>query len=116
MVRRGRIMSPSFAGIALQSRLPGLSTTLRAMSPKLRRILHVALAEVLHYSGALALWRWFRRRMFHKDEVCVLGLHRVLTRAEQERSNSLDGMIIRENTYLGLLEYVQRRFQVLSLD
>lgn len=54
--------------------------------------------------------------MFHKDEVCVLGLHRVLTRAEQERSNSLDGMIILENTYVRLLEYVQRRFQVLSLD
>jgi peptidoglycan/xylan/chitin deacetylase (PgdA/CDA1 family) len=86
------------------------------VSPKLRHFLHVALAEALHYSGALALRRWFRRKLFHKDEVCILGLHRVLTKAEQERSNSLDGMIIRDDTYLQLLEYVRRRFQVVSLD
>jgi peptidoglycan/xylan/chitin deacetylase (PgdA/CDA1 family) len=86
------------------------------MSAKLRRFLHVAAAKGLHYSGALGLWRWFRRKLLRNDEVCVLGLHRVLTKAEQERSNSLDGMIIRDDTYVALLAYLQRRFQVVSLD
>lgn len=86
------------------------------MSPRLRRFLHLAVAQALYYSGALALGRSLRRRLWHKDEVCVLGLHRVLTKAERERSSSLDGMIIREDTYLQLLEYLQRRFQVVSLD
>src|ERR1700690_186894 len=116
MVRSGPSMWRSSAGIALRSRLPGLSTRQQAMSPNLRRILHVWVAEVLYYSAALTIWRWFRRRMLHKDVVCVLGLHRVLTRDEQERSNSLDGMVIREDTYLKLLAHVQKRFQVLSLD
>ena len=86
------------------------------MSAKVRRFLHVAAAEISHYSGALALRKWCRRKLLHKDEVCVLGLHRVLTKAEQEQSNSLDGMIIREDTYLALLAYLQRRFQIVSLD
>jgi peptidoglycan/xylan/chitin deacetylase (PgdA/CDA1 family) len=86
------------------------------MSPKLRRLLHVTVAKILYYSGALGLWRWCRRKLLRKDEVCVVGLHRILTRAEQERSNSLDGMIIRDVTYLGLLAYLQRRFQVVSLN
>jgi peptidoglycan/xylan/chitin deacetylase (PgdA/CDA1 family) len=86
------------------------------MLPEARRFLHVAAAKVMHYSGALTLWRWFRQEVLRRDEVCVLGLHRVLTRSEQELSNSLDGMIIRENTYLALLAYLQRRFDVVSLD
>lgn len=85
------------------------------MSPKLRRLVHITAAEALHYSGALALRRWIRRKLLHKDEVCVLGLHRVLTKAEHERSNSLDGMIMRVDTYGALLRYLQRRFQVVSL-
>jgi peptidoglycan/xylan/chitin deacetylase (PgdA/CDA1 family) len=85
------------------------------MSPEFRRFLHVLAAQVLHYSGALGVWRWLRR-MFRQDEVCVVGLHRVLTRAEHERSDSLDGMIIHDDTYLALLAYLQRRFQVVSLN
>jgi peptidoglycan/xylan/chitin deacetylase (PgdA/CDA1 family) len=86
------------------------------MPPKLRRFVHIVLAETLHYSGALTLRRWFRRKVFHRDEICVLGLHRVLTKSEQERSNSLGGIIVRNDTYLQLLEYVQRQFQIVSLD
>lgn len=85
------------------------------MSPRLRRFCHVAVAEALYYSGALAAWRWFRRTLVGTDEVCVLGLHRVLTPAEQEQSSSLDGMVIRENTYLALLAYLQKHFDVVSL-
>jgi len=86
------------------------------MAPKLRRFLHVAAAVTLHYSGALALRRRFRQKLFRRDEVCILGLHRVLTRPEQERSNSLEGMIILEDTYLELLEYLRKRFSVISLE
>jgi peptidoglycan/xylan/chitin deacetylase (PgdA/CDA1 family) len=87
-----------------------------AMAAKLRRFLHVAVAAILHYSGALALRRRFRQTLFRRDEVCILGLHRVLTRSEQERSNSLDGMIILEDTYLALLEHLTKRFNVISLE
>jgi len=86
------------------------------MLPRLRRFLHVVAAEALHYSEALRLRRWFRRKLLRKDEVCVLGLHRVLTKPERERSNSLDGMIILEDTYLALLAHLRRRFHVISLD
>ena len=86
------------------------------MLPELRRCLHVAGAEALHHSGALSSRTWFRRRLLRKDDICVLGLHRVLTKSEQERSNSLDGMIVREETYLALLAYLLKRFEVVSLD
>jgi peptidoglycan/xylan/chitin deacetylase (PgdA/CDA1 family) len=86
------------------------------MAAKFRRFLHVAAANTLHYSGALALWRSLRRWLLRKNEVCVLGLHRVLTKAEWEQSNSLPGMIILEETYLSLLAYLRRRFEVVSLD
>jgi len=86
------------------------------MAAKFRRFLHVAAANTLHYSGALALRRWLRRWVLRKNEVCVLALHRVLTKAEWEESNSLPGMIILEETYLSLLAYLRRRFEVVSLD
>jgi peptidoglycan/xylan/chitin deacetylase (PgdA/CDA1 family) len=84
--------------------------------PKLRRVLHVVAAVALHYSGILVLRRWFRMKVLGKDQVCVLGLHRVLTKAEQGRSNSLEGMVILDETYLDLLAHLQRRFEVISLD
>jgi peptidoglycan/xylan/chitin deacetylase (PgdA/CDA1 family) len=99
---------------------PGASSVLKtegtAIVSKLRRFLHVAAAVTLHYSGALALRRRFRQKLLRRDEVCILGLHRVLTPPEQERSNSLDGMIILEDTYLALLEHLRKRFNVISLE
>jgi peptidoglycan/xylan/chitin deacetylase (PgdA/CDA1 family) len=86
------------------------------MGARFRRFLHIAAADTLHYSGALVLWRWLRRQLLRKNEVCVLGLHRVLTKAESEQSNSPPGMVILEDTYLSLLAYLQRRFEVVSLD
>ena len=86
------------------------------MPARLRRFLHIAAAVVLHYSGALALWSWFRRSFLAKDACCVLGLHRVLSKTEQERSDSLEAMVIRDNTYLDLLAYLKRRFRVLAFD
>lgn len=86
------------------------------MPGRIRRFLHIAAAEALYYTGTLALLRWYRRTVLGRDEVCVVGLHRVLTPDEQERSNSLEGMVIRESTYLALLAYLQTRFRVIGLD
>jgi peptidoglycan/xylan/chitin deacetylase (PgdA/CDA1 family) len=86
------------------------------MPAKLRRFFHIAAANMLHYSGTLVLWRLFRQNVLHRDQVCVLGLHRVLTNTERSLTNSLDGMILGDDTYVELLEYLQRRFHVISLD
>jgi len=86
------------------------------MIARIRRRLHFAVADLLYYSGALALWRLFRQTMWRRQEVCVLGLHRVLTRSEQCRSNSLDSMVLNDLTYVKLLEYLEREFQVASLE
>src|SRR5713101_4437040 len=86
------------------------------MLTRLRRFLRFAAADLLHYSGALGLWRFFHQRVLHKREVCVLGLHRVLTKAEQYRTNSLDGMVLSDVTFVSLLEYLQRRFHIVTID
>src|SRR3984893_7870889 len=66
------------------------------MLAKLRRFVRSSAANVLHYSGAADSWRLLRQRALHKDDVCVFGLHRVLTNAERSLSNSLDGMVVTE--------------------
>ena len=83
---------------------------------RLRRFPRFAAASLLYFSGAFVLRRFFRQRLLHKKEVCVLGLHRVLTKAEQSRSNSLEGMVLSDVTFVRLLEYVERRFHVVSLE
>jgi hypothetical protein len=86
------------------------------MSARARRLLRSSVAGFSYYSGLFAFWRFFRNRVLDKNEVCVLGLHRVLTRDEQSRSNSLDGMILNDFTFVRLLEYLKQRFQVVSLE
>src|ERR1700693_977465 len=86
------------------------------MPARLRHFLRFAAAHLLHYSGALVCWRLLRSKVLHRNEVCVLGLHRVLTGAEQRRSNSLDAMILSDMTFVRLLEYLKRRFHVVSLE
>ncbi len=86
------------------------------MGARVRRLVRFAVAGLFYYSGAFVLWRLFRGRVLHKKEVCVLGLHRVLTKAEQPRSNSLDGMVLSDVTFGRLLEYLQGRFHLVSLE
>src|ERR1700730_7889426 len=86
------------------------------MNARIRRHVHFAVADLVYYSGAFVFWRFFRRRLLRKQEVCVLGLHRVLTKAEQSRSNSLDGMVLNDVTFVKLLRYLQREFHVVSLE
>jgi peptidoglycan/xylan/chitin deacetylase (PgdA/CDA1 family) len=78
----------------------------------LRQFARFASASLLHYSGAFDCSIPFRRGA---RKVCVLGLHRVLTRAEQRLTNSLDGMTISDETFLALLRYLDRHFQVSTL-
>src|ERR1700676_5226455 len=98
LARGSRNLSPNSAGTAKRKTWHGSSMRLSAMSARIRRRLHFAVADLLYYSGALALWRLFRQRILRRQEVCVLGLHRVLTKSEQCRSNSLDGMVLNDLT------------------
>ena len=86
------------------------------MTARLRRFLRFALAGLFYYSGAFWLWRYIRQRLLGKKEVCALGFHRVLTKAEQSRSNSLDGMVLSDVTFVRLLGYLQQRFRVVPLE
>jgi peptidoglycan/xylan/chitin deacetylase (PgdA/CDA1 family) len=79
----------------------------------LRHFARFASASLLHYSGALDCSMSFRKGA---KKVCVIGLHRVLTRAEQRRASSLDGMTVIGDTFLKLLQYLDRHFQVITLD
>lgn len=84
------------------------------MRASLRRVCKSSVAGLMHYSRKLVPPGLLRR--LSTKEVCVLGLHRVLTKSEWSRSNSLDGMVITDLTYEKLLEDLQRRFQIVSLE
>ena len=86
------------------------------MRNRIRRLLHVAVALVLHYTGALTLLAFLRWRLIGRPIIYVLAFHRVLARGEENVSNSLPGMIISESTFVALLGYLNRKFQFVSLD
>lgn len=86
------------------------------MARKIRRILFCLGAGLLYYSGVLPLWLLVRKWARGKEEVCVIGLHRVLSDEQKQRANSLEGIVMRERTFARLLEYLERHFTVVSLD
>jgi peptidoglycan/xylan/chitin deacetylase (PgdA/CDA1 family) len=86
------------------------------MAYKVRRILFCLGAGVLYYSGILPLWLLVRRWARGKEEVCVVGLHRILSEEQERHTNSLPGIVMRERTFAELLEYLERHFTVVSLD
>ena len=86
------------------------------MSGRLRPLLHYLVADLAHYSGLLRLRSFYRRRILRKQEVYILGLHRVLTDEERTESNSPDGMVMRERTFVKMLEYISRHCRVVSFD
>ena len=77
----------------------------------LRRSARLLAAGLLHHSGGSRLLRRMRR-----DRVCVLCLHRVLPRGQAQDTNSLPGMILHEQTFARMLEYLQRHFEIISLE
>ena len=86
------------------------------MRNRMRRLLHVAVAIMLHYTGVLNLVAFLRRRLIHRPIIYVLAFHRVLAKEEEGISNSLPGMIISQATFLDLLDYLSRKFRFISLD
>jgi peptidoglycan/xylan/chitin deacetylase (PgdA/CDA1 family) len=82
---------------------------------KLRRLLHLAAAAGLYYTGVLRLWCIWRWRVQGKREVCILGLHRVLNDEEFSRSHTQVGIIMRAPTFARMLAYLSRQFQVVAL-
>lgn len=86
------------------------------MVAKLRRFCRLTIAHVLYFSGALPLWRWWRASVHGRKEVCVLGLHRVLTEEQRRRTSSLDAIVLGQETFARMLDYLQRQFSVVSLD
>jgi len=86
------------------------------MAHKVRRFLFCLGAGLLYYSGILPLWFLVRAWVRGNQEICVLGLHRVLSEEQKSRANSLEGIVMRERTFAKLLEYLERHFTVVSLD
>jgi peptidoglycan/xylan/chitin deacetylase (PgdA/CDA1 family) len=82
----------------------------------LRHQLHILFAEILYYSGFLAVWRFLRTHFLGVDQVCVLGLHRIVSEAEFQQSNALPGMMMKEDTFVRLLEFVKGRFRVVPIE
>ncbi len=86
------------------------------MTARIRRYLHFLIADLLYYSGSLSAWRFFRTRVVRKDQVCILGLHRVLSADKLAGSNSLPGIAMKESTFVSLLEYVTKRFRLIGVE
>lgn len=80
-----------------------------------RHHLHILFAEVLYYSGSLAVWRFLRNLFLGNEQACILGFHRVLSEEDFSRSNSLPGMLMKEATFARLLEFIKTRSSVLSI-
>ena len=86
------------------------------MARKLKRLILHAAAGGLYYSGLLRLRSFFRRAILRPREICILGLHRVLSEEEASRSHSLEGMVMREATFARMLEFLTRKFRVVSIQ
>jgi peptidoglycan/xylan/chitin deacetylase (PgdA/CDA1 family) len=86
------------------------------MTVRLRRILLLVVAGLLYHSGLLRLRLLVRRAFFGRQEAFVLALHRVLSEEEEKSANSLSGMVLRERTFDRMLDFLGRKFRVVSLD
>lgn len=86
------------------------------MIARCRRFALLAVAYGLHYSGVLSLWLFLRSKVARRRRICVLGLHRVLSDDDARRTNSQYGILMREGTFARMLEYLNHRFSVISLN
>src|SRR5438874_12636709 len=85
------------------------------MPARIRSYLHSPVASMLHYSGSLAARRFFRTRVLRKDQICVLGFHRVLSPSELAGSNSQPAIVMKESTFASLMEYLASHFRVFGI-
>ncbi len=86
-----------------------------AMASKVKRLLLQLAAGVLYHTGIFRLRRFLRRAVWRKDDVCVLGLHRVLSPEEESRANSLPAIVLRKTTFAEILKFLKRHYRVISL-
>ena len=86
------------------------------MASKIKRLLLCSAAGLLYYTGMLSVRQFVRQRFLRKNEICVLGLHRILSDEQRQRANSLGGIVMREATFTRLLEFLDRHYSVVSLD
>lgn len=91
-------------------------TRYQAMQGSLRHTALCSFACVLHYAGLFRLRRFIRRVILRRNEICVLGLHRVLSKDEEAHANSLPGIVLKAATFEKMLEFLGRRFRVATLD
>ena len=85
------------------------------MTARVRHWLHCVVAAAAFHSGLISAARRVRGVLLRRNEVTVIGLHRVLTVAEERDSASPPGMIMRQETFAALLEYIRSRYQLFSL-
>src|SRR5437879_4961836 len=83
------------------------------MMSELRKAAKVFLAEILYRSGIL--WLAFRLKHSGRSETCIFGLHRILTDDEACKANSLDGMVMHAEVFSGLLQYLNTKFNIVSM-
>lgn len=86
------------------------------VTDKLRRFLVLIVAGLLHYLGVLRLRLLVRRIVLRKKEICVLGLHRVLSEEQEVQADSLGGIVLKEATFVKMLEFLSREFRVVPPD
>jgi peptidoglycan/xylan/chitin deacetylase (PgdA/CDA1 family) len=82
------------------------------MAVSLRTKSRLALAGLLHGTGALAV----HRRLRSDTESCVIGLHRILREPELGQAASQPAIVMREETFDRLLAFLKSRFRVLTLE
>ena len=85
------------------------------MSSSGKPILKAIFAGVLYYSGLLYLRTLLRRMVLGKEESCVLGLHRVLSASDKGQENSQAAIVLKEETFVRLLEFLRRKFKLVTL-
>jgi peptidoglycan/xylan/chitin deacetylase (PgdA/CDA1 family) len=85
------------------------------MTNKLKKYLVLVFAGCLYYSGIMRLWIWIRHRRRQGNDICVLGLHRVLNSEESLHANSLPGILFRQSTFEAVLEHLSRHYLAIPL-
>jgi peptidoglycan/xylan/chitin deacetylase (PgdA/CDA1 family) len=92
-----------------------MDTSSNSLAVMAKRHIRDAAAAAMYHLGLWRLCRAIRGALLGKTAVCCLGLHRVLTDHDFQRSNSLRQIVIREETFASLLEYLRANLQLVSL-
>lgn len=81
-------------------------------SAKLRKIVRWVAIHGLWATGVLKFLRW---RLQKENAILVLMMHRVLSPAQKQRSNSEAAMIVDAGTYRDMITHLQRHYRFVDL-